>query len=70
MKKFLLLTIFSGSNAPSMYILSVYLDINSFLQRKYRLVNPTGVIEKRICDFTTECQKSSHLWPFLFVPCL
>ena len=43
---------------------------NSFLQGKYHLVNPAGVIEKRICDFSTECQKFSHLWSFLFVPCL
>jgi hypothetical protein len=43
---------------------------NSFLQRKCQLVNPSGVIEKRICDFSTEYQKSSHLWSFLFIPCM
>ena len=43
---------------------------NSFLQRNYHLVNPAGVIDKSKCVFTTEFQKSSHLWSFLFVPCL
>ena len=42
----------------------------SFLQRKYQMINPAGVIDNCICDFATECQKSSHLWSFLFVPCL
>ena len=42
----------------------------SLLQRKHELANPDEVIEKRICDFTVEGQKSYHLWSFLFVPCL
>jgi hypothetical protein len=37
---------------------------NSFLQRKYQLVNLAGIIEKRIFDFSTECEKCSHLWLF------
>ena len=44
--------------------------INSFLQRKYQLVKPAGVIKKSICHFSTEYQKSFHPWSFLFVPCL
>ena len=44
---------------------------NSFVQSKYQLVNPSGVIGKRIFDFfLPNAKKSFHLSSFAFTPCL